>query len=127
VGARSRRRCRLHGRLLRGAGRLSALRRFCLGRRCLSNCEDLRITTERDNDQQQRAVTIELRSGKRAWVFTGSVDNAIPLRHRRPGTAAVTRIVEGFTTWTSEDGALLHGMTEYLDQIVDGAPVGLAV
>jgi hypothetical protein len=93
----------------------------------LSSCDDVRITTERDDDQQQRAVTVELRSEKRAWVFTGSVGNAVPLRHRRPGTAAVSRIVEGFTAWTGEDGAALHGMTEYLDQIVDGAPVGLAV
>jgi hypothetical protein len=93
----------------------------------LHGCDDVRITTERDDTQYQRAVTVKLRSGSRAWSFTGSVDNVVPLRHRRPDGTAVTRIVEGATVWSGDDGAVLHGMTEYLDQVINGVPVGLAV
>jgi hypothetical protein len=38
----------------------------------------------------------------------------------------VTRISEGLTRWTTSDGRVGYGLSEYLDQIVDGAPVGLA-
>jgi hypothetical protein len=33
---------------------------------------------------------------------------------------------EGLTRWTTADGKVGYGLSEYLDQIVDGAPVGLA-
>ena len=49
--------------------------------------------------------------------------NLIPLRNRRDGL--VTRISEGLTKWTLEDGRVGYGLSEYLDQIVDGQPVGL--
>lgn len=54
----------------------------------------------------------------------GDVWSNIPLRNRRDGM--VTRITEGMTRWRYEDieGA---GLSEYLDQIVDGTPVGTAV
>ncbi len=69
--------------------------------------------------------------------LSGEVMNLIPLRNRRDGR--VTRISEGLTSWTlsrglSEDerdgadddpGRVGFGMSEYLDQIVDGAPVGI--
>lgn len=64
-------------------------------------------------------------------VLTGEVRNLIPLRNRRDGR--VTRISEGLTRWTvdrplgGDDGATTgHGLSEYLDQLVDGVPVGLA-
>jgi hypothetical protein len=38
----------------------------------------------------------------------------------------VTRISEGMTEWTLADGRVGYGLSEYLDQIVDGAPVGTA-
>jgi hypothetical protein len=47
----------------------------------------------------------------------------IPLRNRRDGL--VTRISEGMTEWRLEDGRVGYGLSEYLDQIVDGKPVGL--
>jgi hypothetical protein len=37
-----------------------------------------------------------------------------------------TRISEGMTRWTMDDGRVGYGLSEYLDQIVDGQPVGLA-
>ncbi|MEI8241093.1 MAG: hypothetical protein WCI22_16905, partial [Actinomycetota bacterium] len=42
----------------------------------------------------------------------------------------MTRISEGMTRWTVESGPFEgqhgYGLSEYLDQIVDGSPVGLA-
>jgi hypothetical protein len=55
--------------------------------------------------------------------------NLIPLRNRRPdpdGNMLVTRISEGITEWTLDDGRVGYGLSEYLDQIIDGAPVGRA-
>jgi len=55
--------------------------------------------------------------------------NLIPLRNRRAdadGNMLVTRISEGMTEWTLDDGRVGYGLSEYLDQIIDGKPVGLA-
>ena len=41
------------------------------------------------------------------------------------GTSIVTRISEGMTEWRC-DGRVGYGLSEYLDQIVDGRPVGAA-
>ena len=52
----------------------------------------------------------------------------IPLRNRRTtpdGEQLVTRISEGMTEWRC-DGTVGYGLSEYLDQIVDGKPVGVA-
>ena len=59
----------------------------------------------------------------------GTVLDLIPLRNRRrddQGNELVTRISEGLTEWTLDDGRVGYGLSEYLDQIIDGAPVGLA-
>jgi hypothetical protein len=45
----------------------------------------------------------------------------IPLRNRREGK--VTRIGEGLTEYSWE-GKTGYGLSEYLDQIEDGQPVG---
>jgi hypothetical protein len=63
-------------------------------------------------------------SGDDQWKVSGRVLNLIPLRNRREGH--ITRISEGLTEWTMEDGRVGYGLSEYLDQIVDGQPVGLA-
>ena len=50
----------------------------------------------------------------------------IPLRNRRhdpDGDMLMTRISEGMTEWRC-DGRVGYGLSEYLDQIVDGQPVG---
>lgn len=64
-------------------------------------------------------------SGERFDVV-GEVLSTIPLRNRRTtdaGELLVTRISESFTRWTS--GSFTgYGMSEFLDQIVDGVPVG---
>jgi hypothetical protein len=53
----------------------------------------------------------------------------VPLRNRRQtpeGEWLQTRISEGLTEWTMDDGRVGWGLSEYLDQIVDGEPVGRA-
>jgi hypothetical protein len=50
----------------------------------------------------------------------------IPLRNRRKtadGTELVTRITEGMTEYRC-NGKVGYGLSEYLDQIIDGRPSG---
>jgi hypothetical protein len=93
-------------------------------------CDDFRIRSSWDGpDRIHRTVEAELVSGARRWRVQGTVLQLVPLRNRRTdpnGDELVTRISEGFTRWTLEDGTTGYGLSEYLDQIVDGAPVGLA-
>jgi hypothetical protein len=97
------------------------------------HCE-ISTVTEGDDSYHER-VTGTLRSSRsdREWTFTGEVMNLIPLRNRRQtpdGDWLMTRISEGMTEWkmTSGDheGRLGYGLSEYLDQIIGGQPVGLA-
>jgi len=95
----------------------------------LRPCHSFEIATDWDGpDHYHRAVhaTLHARDDDgtpRTWRITGRVLNLIPLRNRRDGL--VTRISEGLTEWTLEDGRVGYGLSEYLDQIVDGRPVGL--
>jgi hypothetical protein len=92
-------------------------------------CHDFEISTEWEGeDRYHRSITAVLRAKDvdgegREWRVQGRVLNLIPLRNRRDGL--VTRISEGLTEWTLDDGRVGYGWSEYLDQIIDGAPVGL--
>jgi hypothetical protein len=95
-------------------------------------CTDLQMETRwvgDDQYHQEISGVLTSREGKQ-WKFTGSVIDLIPLRNRRPdpdtGDMLVTRISEGMTEWTAEDGRKGYGLSEYLDQIIDGAPVGIS-
>ena len=82
------------------------------------------ITTEwKGEELYHEAITARLVSGNDEWKVTGKVMNLIPLRNRREGL--VTRISEGMTEWTLDDGRVGYGLSEYLDQIIDGSPVGI--
>lgn len=95
-------------------------------------CDGLELSTEfAGEDVYHRTITATLSSSRsaRSWSFSGEVLNLIPLRNRRTdpdGNQLVTRISEGMTRWTLADGRVGHGLSEYLDQIIDGAPVGRA-
>ncbi|MEE2664294.1 MAG: hypothetical protein VX681_09260 [Myxococcota bacterium] len=61
------------------------------------------------------------------YEIHGDVLSLIPLRNRREhpdGGMLVTRITEGMTEYTC-NGQKAIGMSEYLDQIIDGKPVGI--
>lgn len=73
-------------------------------------------------------ITARARTANREYEITGRVLSLIPLRNRRTtpeGDKLVTRISEGMTEWTL-DGRTGYGLSEYLDQIVDGKPVGVS-
>ncbi len=90
----------------------------------LTLCHHLDLATEWTDDRYHRSITATLGAPDgRWWSFTGEVRSLVPLRNRREG--AVTRISEGLTRWTMQDGRVGFGLSEYLDQIVDGAPVGI--
>jgi hypothetical protein len=95
-------------------------------------CDDVVIATDfQGDDQYHQSIRGTLTSSRsnREWTFTGEVVNLIPLRNRRldpDGNQLVTRISEGLTRWTTGDGRVGYGLSEYLDQIIDGGPVGLA-
>lgn len=90
---------------------------------------DFRISTGWEGQERyHRSIEAVLRAAGPGgepleWTVTGRVLNLIPLRNRRDGL--VTRISEGLTEWTLGDGRVGYGWSEYLDQIVDGTPVGL--
>jgi hypothetical protein len=98
----------------------------------LHYCDSLELKTTYEGDESYHetisAVLKSSRSGKE-WRISGRVMNLIPLRNRRPdpeGNMLVTRISEGMTEWTLDDGRVGYGLSEYLDQIIDDQPVGLA-
>jgi hypothetical protein len=99
-------------------------------------CDQAEIRTEfRDEESYHQRIEAVLRSSRsgREWTFTGDVLSLIPLRNRRQspdGDWLTTRISEGMTRWemTSDEhaGKVGYGLSEYLDQIIDGQPVGKA-
>jgi hypothetical protein len=98
-------------------------------------CDDVEIRTEtRDDEHYHDRIEATIRSSRsgREWEITGESLSLIPLRNRRQspeGEWLQTRISEAYTRWTVRSGEFEgragFGMSEYLDQIVDGEPVGL--
>lgn len=92
---------------------------------------DCWIESEFDELHHQTGMRLWARSDTGTeYEITGRVDALIPLRNRRTdpdGNELFTRITEAMTTFECEhDGVIKigRGMTEYLDQVVDGVPVG---
>ncbi len=93
-------------------------------------CGDFTISSSWTKEgRYHEEIDAELIGADRSWKVHGTVMRLIPLRNRRTdaeGNELVTRISEGMTRWELEDGRVGYGLSEYLDQIIDGAPVGLA-
>ena len=92
-----------------------------------------RLTDWVGDDLYHQEMRITASTAKKDYEITGSVLNLIPLRNRRTdpeGQQLVTRISEGMTRWEMKggehEGKQGWGMSEYLDQIIDGQPVGKA-
>ena len=109
----------------RQGGRSSAGMVFTDGR--YDNVEHATIETDwTGDDVYHQKVRVRARTAEREYAIEGSVLSLIPLRNRRKdpeGNSLVTRISEGMTEWTC-DGRTGYGLSEYLDQIIDGRPVG---
>lgn len=87
---------------------------------------DARIESEWDANWYQTKLRAWAETDEREYVIEGRVTSMIPLRNRRKredGTELVTRITEGMTEYRC-DGKTGYGLSEYLDQIVDGKPLG---
>lgn len=84
------------------------------------------LVSEWDADRYQTALRATVRTDQRRYEVEGEVISLIPLRNRRTtpdGEQLTTRITEAMTRYRC-DGRTGIGMSEYLDQVVDGAPVG---
>ena len=73
----------------------------------------------------RRNVRPASRTASWAAVVTGKVLNVAPLRNRRTidGEVMSSRIAEAFTEF-EWDGRRGYGMTEYVEQLIDGQPAG---
>ena len=88
-----------------------------------SRCATWTLASEYDDEWFVTRNQVLVTTDDHAYELHGDVWSSIPLRNRRAGK--VTRITEGMTRWTCGDltGA---GLSEYLDQVVDDLPVGIA-
>ncbi len=85
------------------------------------------MDTDWDEHGYQTALRAKVKTrGGKSYEVEGKVISLIPLRSRRKGANGEelnTRITEGFTEYRCE-GLVGYGLSEYLDQIVDGVPSG---
>lgn len=86
---------------------------------------DMDVTTEWSDKQDPARMRIGVSTANRKAVIDGEVMTLAPLRNRRKdgGETLVSRIAEGFTRFAWE-GRTGRGMTEYIERVVDGRPVG---
>lgn len=86
---------------------------------------DMDVHTEWTDAKDPARVRIGVRTANRKAVITGDILKLAPLRNRRKadGEVLVSRVAEGFTrfNWDGQQG---YGMTEYIERIEDGEPVG---
>jgi hypothetical protein len=102
------------------------LRKDASGKKDYVLVEDASISSEYDQRHQAVGQTLRLRTKEREYVVTGKSLSLVPLRNRRKtddGSELSTRITEAMTEFRC-DGLIGYGMSEYLDQIIDGVPVG---
>ncbi len=90
----------------------------------LITVDDATLTTDYDDEWSPLRNRLTITTDDHVYEIDGDVWSSIPLRNRREGL--VTRIAEGMTRWSCE-GRAGGGLTEHLDQIVDGRPVGTLV
>ena len=86
---------------------------------------DLDVLTEWTAQKDPRAVRLGVRTARRAVRIDGEIATLVPLRNRRSegGLQFESRIAEGFTHWRW-DGRQGTGMTEYIEVLENGQPVG---
>ena len=88
---------------------------------------DCDIQTIYDENDCQTSLNAWAKTDQGEYEVEGHILSLIPLRNRRTnpeGESLTTRIAEGMTEYTYK-GISGYGMSEYLDQIIDGEPVGI--
>ncbi len=89
---------------------------------------DCRIDADYNDEGEQTAMRCWAKTADREYEITGEVLSLIPLRNRRTtpdGEQLHTRITEAMTRYEC-DGRVGIGMSEFLDQVVDGHPIGVS-
>lgn len=92
----------------------------------IRNCT---IESDWDDDHYQTGMRCTVETDHDSYEVTGEVLSLIPLRNRRTdpeGNELLTRITEAMTRFECR-GQTGIGMSEYLDQIQDGRPIGADV
>jgi hypothetical protein len=86
---------------------------------------DLDVITDWTAEKDPARVRLDVRTARRAARIEGEVVSLAPLRNRRRAgdETLVSRVAEGFTRFTW-DGVTTYGMSEYVERVVDGAPIG---
>ena len=88
---------------------------------------DAKIESEWDENYYQTSLKAWAKTDHAEYEIEGRIMSLIPLRNRRTqedGTELVTRITEGMTEYRC-NGMVGYGLSEYLDQIIDGKPNGI--
>lgn len=87
---------------------------------------DAKVKTVWDENDYQTDFSVWVKTKEREYEIDARVLSLIPLRNRRQAPSGEwlnTRITEGMTEYRCE-GRVGYGMSEYLDQIMDGKAVG---
>jgi hypothetical protein len=88
---------------------------------------DCRVDADWNDAGEQTTMRCWVKTAEREYELTGEVLSMIPLRNRRTtpeGNELRTRITEAMTKYEC-DGQTGIGMSEFLDQVVDGWPIGV--
>jgi hypothetical protein len=87
---------------------------------------DLDVVSEWSAADEPLGATISVRTAQRQTVIEARVITMVPLRNRRdtPAGPVASRVAEGFTEF-HWDGRVGYGMTEYIERVEDGRPVGV--
>jgi hypothetical protein len=89
---------------------------------------DCKIESDYDDRGYQTAIRCWAKTDRREYEVVGEPLSLIPLRNRRTtpaGDELETRITEAMTRFRCDDRTGM-GMSEYLDQLIDGEPNGVA-
>ena len=91
----------------------------------LEDIIDIDLLTEWTVAKDPRSMRLMLRTANRSVSLEGEVLTLAPLRNRRKvgDQMLLTRIAEGFTEWRWDDRTGL-GVSEYIERIEHGQPVG---
>ena len=86
---------------------------------------DLDLLTDWSNEKDPQSMRISVRTDSRAVQMAGKVLRLAPLKNRRKvdGEILQSRIAESLTEW-DWDGRKGIGMSEYIEFLDDGEPVG---
>jgi hypothetical protein len=86
---------------------------------------DLDVVSDWNAAHEPVGARIVARTTRRTAVISARVLTLVPLRNRRSadGVELLSRVAEGFTEYRWDD-RIGYGMTEYIERVHDGLPVG---